>query len=62
MKDGKCTKRYPRQLIQDTQTGEDGYPLYRRRSSEDGGFGNGINFIGCSLGSGYYLLGGSHSL
>ncbi|CAF3254328.1 unnamed protein product [Rotaria sp. Silwood2] len=38
MKDGKCTKRYPRQLIQDTQTGEDGYPLYRRRSPEDGGF------------------------
>ncbi|CAF4338045.1 unnamed protein product, partial [Rotaria magnacalcarata] len=38
MKDGKCTKRYPRQLLHDTQTGEDGYPLYRRRSSEDGGF------------------------
>ena len=28
MKDGKCTKHYPR---------EDGYPLYRRRSPEDGG-------------------------
>nr|XP_033797247.1 uncharacterized protein LOC117359137 [Geotrypetes seraphini] len=38
MKDGKCTKRYPRQLIQDTQTGNDGYPLYRRRAIEDGGF------------------------
>ena len=38
MKDGKCTKRYPRQLLHDTETGEDGYPLYRRRSPEDGGF------------------------
>lgn len=38
MKDNKCTKRYPRDLIRDTQTGEDGYPRYRRRSPEDGGF------------------------
>ena len=38
MKEGKCTKRYPRQLINDTQTGEDGYPLYRRRNPESGGF------------------------
>ncbi len=38
VKDGKCIKIYPRQLLHDTQTGEDGYPLYRRRSPEDGGF------------------------
>ena len=38
MKEGKCTKRYPRQLINDTQTGEDGYPLYRRRNPESGDF------------------------
>lgn len=37
MKDGKCTKRYPRDFLQNTQTGEDGYPLYRRRSPQDGG-------------------------
>ncbi|GFU72660.1 uncharacterized protein LOC104236095 [Trichonephila clavipes] len=37
MSDGKCTKRYPRKLISDTITGNDGYPLYRRRSVEDGG-------------------------
>jgi hypothetical protein len=36
-KEGKCTKRYPRQLLKETQTGEDGYPQYRRRSPEDGG-------------------------
>jgi hypothetical protein len=30
MKDGKCTKKYPRKLIQHTQTSEDGYPAYRR--------------------------------
>jgi hypothetical protein len=32
MKGGKCTRRYPRQLLHDTQTDDDGYPLYRRRS------------------------------
>ena len=37
MKDGKCTKKYPRDLVHDTQTGGDGYPLYRRRKPEDGG-------------------------
>ena len=37
MKDGKCTKRYPRQLLDDIQTGEDGYPLHRRRAPENGG-------------------------
>jgi len=43
MKDGKCTKRFPRQLLSDTQTGEDGYPLYRRRSPEAGGIKAKIN-------------------
>ncbi|XP_016854588.2 uncharacterized protein LOC107983828 [Anolis carolinensis] len=37
MKDGTCTKRYPRTLIPNTITGNDGYPLYRRRSPEQGG-------------------------
>ena len=37
MHEGKCTKRYTRQLLQDTITGIDGYPLYRRRLTEDGG-------------------------
>lgn len=37
MKDGKCTKNYPRNMIQETQTGHDGYPLYRRRKPNDGG-------------------------
>ena len=37
MDGGKCTKRYPRKLLQETQTGEDGYPQYRRRSPDDGG-------------------------
>ncbi|GFT13183.1 putative DNA helicase [Trichonephila clavipes] len=31
MSDGKCTKRYPRKLVSDTITGNDGYQLYRRR-------------------------------
>ncbi|KIH54434.1 hypothetical protein ANCDUO_15421 [Ancylostoma duodenale] len=38
MKDGKCSKKFPREFIQETQTGNDGYPLYRRRRPEEGGF------------------------
>ncbi|XP_017461157.1 PREDICTED: uncharacterized protein LOC108354487 [Rhagoletis zephyria] len=37
MSDGKCKKRYPRNLLTETITGNDGYPLYRRRSTADGG-------------------------
>ncbi|XP_030762655.1 uncharacterized protein LOC115887381 [Sitophilus oryzae] len=38
MKDGSCSKKYPRPLLKDTQTGDDGYPQYRRRSPADGGY------------------------
>ena len=38
MKEGRCSKRFPRLLLKDTQTGDDGYPQYRRRSPADGGF------------------------
>ncbi|GFQ71286.1 helitron_like_N domain-containing protein [Trichonephila clavata] len=38
MKNGRCTKRYLRDFLKETQTGRDGYPLYRRRRPEDGGF------------------------
>lgn len=37
MKNGVCTKKYPRRFMNDTQTGEDGYPVYRRRDTENGG-------------------------
>lgn len=37
MIDGKCSKRYPRQLTSETITGNDGYPQYRRRSTDDNG-------------------------
>ena len=37
MKDGRCTKNYPRSFLQETQSGHDGYPLYRRRSASSGG-------------------------
>ena len=37
MKDGKCSKGYPKPMVKHTQTDRDGYPLYRRRSREDGG-------------------------
>lgn len=37
MADGKCTKRFPKPFVVETISGNDGYPLYRRRSPEDGG-------------------------
>ena len=37
MKDGKCSKQYPWNLHEETVSGKDGYPEYRRRSPEDGG-------------------------
>lgn len=37
MIEGKCSKKYPKPLTSDTITGDDGYPLYRRRSPEDNG-------------------------
>ena len=37
MRDGRCTKNYPRPFLRETQMGEDGYPLYRRLHPDDGG-------------------------
>ena len=37
MQDGRCSKKYPKQYITETQLGNDSYPLYRRRDPEDGG-------------------------
>jgi hypothetical protein len=37
MVEGKCSKSFPRQLVSETITGNDGYPLYRRRSIDDNG-------------------------
>ena len=37
MEDGRCSKSYPKQFKADTQLRADSYPLYRRRSPEDGG-------------------------
>ena len=45
MVDGACTKNYPRPFLKETQTGEDGYPKYRRRSLADGGFTVKINEV-----------------
>ena len=38
MKDGRCTKGYPKNFIAETQCDRDGYPLYRRRKLGEGGF------------------------
>lgn len=38
MHDGECSKKYPRQLLKETLTNDNGYPLYRRRGPTDGGF------------------------
>ncbi|KAF0695535.1 ATP-dependent DNA helicase, partial [Aphis craccivora] len=43
MESGSCSKKYLRPFIQETQTGDDGYPKYRRRAQENGGFTVEIN-------------------
>ncbi len=37
MKDGKCSKKYPKRFVDSTQTDGDGYPLYRRLRPDLGG-------------------------
>ncbi|XP_037871618.1 uncharacterized protein LOC119629558 [Bombyx mori] len=37
MKDGKCTKKFPRKLVKETVHNNHGYPQYRRRAPADGG-------------------------
>ncbi|EEY61181.1 helitron helicase-like protein [Phytophthora infestans T30-4] len=36
MKDGKCTKGYPKPLAEVTQANANGYPVYRRRRQQEG--------------------------
>jgi hypothetical protein len=38
MENGKCTKHFPKDFIQNTEQGLNSYPKYRRRSPTDGGF------------------------
>ena len=38
MQNGLCSKHYPREFLSETLCGNDGYPEYRRRSKEEGGF------------------------
>ena len=35
--DGKCIKKFPKPFMKETETNKNGYPLYKRRSPEDGG-------------------------
>ena len=37
MKNGRCTKYFPKEFCLESSIPEDGYPKYRRRSPEDGG-------------------------
>ena len=37
MDNGKCSKHFPKECINDTITNIDGYPLYRRRDTDNGG-------------------------
>jgi hypothetical protein len=36
MKDGKCSKGYPKPLVEVTRATENGYPEYRRRRRDPG--------------------------
>ena len=37
MVNGKCSKCYPQNLMAEYMAGDDGYPLYQRRSPNDNG-------------------------
>ena len=37
MQDSRCSKKYPKQYMAETQLGADSYPLYRRSSPGNGG-------------------------
>ena len=37
MQEGRCGKNFPKKMVKETQTSDDGYPSYRRRSVDDGG-------------------------
>lgn len=37
LKDKKCSKNFPKELITNTQIGHNGYPSYRRRNKNCGG-------------------------
>ncbi|GBP12991.1 hypothetical protein EVAR_81528_1 [Eumeta japonica] len=39
-------QKYPRRLVNETQTGEDGYPVYRRRDAANGGLSASLNIRG----------------
>ncbi|XP_023232360.1 uncharacterized protein LOC111632213 [Centruroides sculpturatus] len=46
MKNSICSKKYPWHFINNTQTGEDGYPVYHRRDTENGGRNTTLNIRG----------------
>ena len=37
MKDGKCSKKFPKEFTEYTKANGDGYPEYKRRSPDNGG-------------------------
>ena len=41
MTNNQCIKQFPKQFCSETTAPQDGYPIYRRRSSENGG----ISFV-----------------
>ena len=49
MKDETCTKRYLPSFLKETQTGKDGYPLYRRKTTQERGFTATVSFRGSEI-------------
>ena len=45
MRDGKCTKGFPKEFREETQLGQDAYPKYRRSNVESGGQSVTINKV-----------------
>jgi len=46
MKHGQCSKKYPKTFVSETQLCTGSYPLYKKRSPEDGGQVSTINVRG----------------
>jgi len=54
MKDNACSKHYPKNLIKETQTGDDGYPKYKRLSIDNGVFS--VNIKGVDIDNRWVVL------
>jgi len=49
MNNDRCSKKYPRNFVKETQTRDDGYPTYCRRTPKAGGYTTSLNIHGKTI-------------